>query len=103
MSPHRPVSWVACTLVSVGLLVFVSPATAGNAAMRECVERGGTYLENGTCDVSETPARRCKRLGGRYVGNGRCEFEDTEDPIDRCRQDGGVLMHQGRCYVPPSP
>ena len=102
MGTRRPASWVACALVGLGLLSSVSPATAGNAAIRECVERGGTYLEDGTCEISADLARRCRQLGGRYLGSGRCEIVDTADPIERCKQDGGVLMHQGRCYFPAS-
>jgi hypothetical protein len=92
----RIVRWLA------GAAVLATVAVAGADRMRDCVEQGGTYFNDGHCEVArEDPAHACRRQGGRYVGNGRCEFAPTEQQqVDACKQAGGILMQAGRCYGP---
>jgi hypothetical protein len=80
-------------------LALVAPLPAWSGAMRDCVERGGTYLENGTCEMrDDEAAQQCRHQGGRYLASsGRCELPRV-DPIERCKQAGGVTIHEGTCY-----
>ena len=79
------------------LIALAAPA-AFAAGMRDCVERGGVYLEDGTCEMpDEDAARRCRQQGGRFLSSGRCELPEP-DPEERCRETGGIGMHEGKCY-----
>jgi hypothetical protein len=77
---------------------IVAASAVSAASMRDCVERGGVYLEDGTCEMpDDDAARRCRERGGRYRSSGRCEVVE-QDPEERCRESGGVGMHEGKCY-----
>jgi len=90
---------VVGTLAGLIALALATPLPARSDAMRNCVERGGTYLENGTCEIgADEAAKSCRRQGGRYLAtSGRCELP-AEDPEERCKQAGGIGVHEGKCY-----
>ena len=97
MPGHRRARATAWAL-AIGLGAS-APASAGNSAMRDCVEQGGTYLEDGTCEQGMgEAARRCRKLGGSFRG-GWCELPE-EDPVERCKDAGGILLQAGKCYKP---
>jgi|SRR6185369_10299774 len=84
----------------VSLLVWalaVPPPARGG--MRDCVERGGVWLESGRCELgNDDGAAECHRQGGRWLSSsGRCETAKV-DPDEECRKHGGIGVHEGRCY-----
>lgn len=91
----RQVSGIWFTTIA---LIVASPTSARSESMRDCVERGGVYLENGTCEMqNEDAARNCRHQGGRYLSNGQCDVPQP-DPEERCRDAGGFTIQNGRCY-----
>jgi hypothetical protein len=89
MIPDRRAGFLAC------VLAIATPAWA--ESMRECVERGGVYLDDGTCESGDDEAaKRCRRQGGRW-SSGRCDMPKV-DPEEECRNAGGVGMHDGKCW-----
>ena len=88
---------VAWYIVAALALVVVRGAAARDDPMRACVERGGTYYEDGHCEVGgDAAAKACRRQDGTYRRDGSCEVE--RDPVEDCKAAGGVMMQQGRCY-----
>lgn len=93
---RRARSWMLSIVVGLAL----AATGAEGSAIRDCVEQGGTYHEDGTCEIGAgEAARKCRRQGGRLQG-GWCYLPE-EDPIDRCKAAGGVLLLEGKCYKPP--
>jgi hypothetical protein len=90
-------------LAGAVLLAMVPPAGARQDEVRECVEHGGIYYEDGRCETAaETPAHACHRRGGEWIGGGRCQIRVSEQQqIDACKKAGGVIMQAGNCYGPP--
>jgi hypothetical protein len=79
-------------------LALLAP-TAHAAGMRDCVERGGVWLESGQCESpNDDAAARCHGQGGRWLSSsGRCEMP-TVDPDEACKKRGGIGVHDGKCY-----
>jgi hypothetical protein len=67
--------------------------------MRDCVERGGVWLESGRCEMpNDDASARCHAQGGRWLSSsGRCEMP-TVDADEECKKRGGIGVHEGRCY-----
>jgi len=85
-------------IAHAGLLVLLLVPSGAVAGRRQnCAARGGTYFEDGTCEVGRDDRRKdCLRQGGRFLSNGTCEIH--HDPIQDCKNAGGDLMHRGKCY-----
>ncbi len=83
---------------AAGLLVLLlAPSSALADPRRDCAARGGTYFEDGTCEVGRDEHRKdCIRQGGRFHSNGECEIH--RDPIKDCKSAAGDLMDHGQCY-----
>jgi hypothetical protein len=81
----------------LALSIAAPPPT--HAGMRDCVERGGVWLESGGCELpNDDAAAQCHRQGGRWLSSsGRCEAAKV-DLDEECRKRGGVGVHEGRCY-----
>jgi hypothetical protein len=83
--------------VAGALMLLVVPAR-GHADMRQdCVAQGGTYFEDGHCEVGRDEQRKkCIRQGGHFLSNGSCEIR--RDPVEECKKAGGDGMSDGRCW-----
>jgi hypothetical protein len=82
---------------AVVLLGCVVPARLHAGAMSDCVARGGTYFEDGHCEMGRDDRRKgCLRQGGRFTSSGDCEIR--RDPVADCKKAGGDGMHDGRCW-----
>jgi len=81
------------------LAVSLAAPLPTRAGMRDCVERGGVWLESGRCELpNEDAATRCHRQGGRWLSSkGQCEMAAV-DPDEECKKRGGIGVHEGTCY-----
>ena len=88
----------AGTVVAVLALSLAAPPSTP-AGMRDCVERGGVWLDSGRCELpNDDAAERCHRQGGRWLSSkGQCETARV-DPDEECKKRGGIGVHDGRCY-----
>jgi hypothetical protein len=77
---------------------LLAPSTHA-AGMRDCVERGGVWLDSGRCELANDDASaRCHARGGRWLSSsGRCEMPAV-DADEECKERGGIGVHEGRCY-----
>ncbi len=88
---------VARRLAGVLMLVLVVPAPVRAGAMNDCVAQGGTYFEDGHCEVGRDDARKaCLHQGGRFLSDGSCQIR--RDPVDDCKKAGGDGMTDGHCW-----
>ena len=88
---------VARCLAGVLLLTLVVPAGVRAGAMSDCIAEGGTYYEDGHCEVGRDDQRKaCLRQGGRFLSNGDCEIH--RDPVRDCKEAGGDGMTEGHCW-----
>jgi len=73
--------------------------SAARGGMRDCVERGGVWLESGRCELpDDDAAAQCRHQGGRWLSSsGRCELTPV-DPDEECKKRGGIGVHDGKCY-----
>ena len=56
-------------LVEVLVQSLAAPLSTA-AGMRDCVERGGVWLESGRCELpNDDAAARCHRQGGRWLSS----------------------------------
>jgi hypothetical protein len=81
------------------LLVALAPVPARADAMRDCVEQGGTYFDDGHCETEggrDDARKACLRQGGRFLSNGQCEIH--RDPVAACKEAGGDGMTDGHCW-----
>jgi hypothetical protein len=87
------------SIVMVSALLVCALAPAAAADMRDCVERGGVWLERGGCELpNHDAASRCHAQGGRWLSSsGRCEMPAV-DADEACKKRGGVGVHEGKCY-----
>jgi hypothetical protein len=82
------------------LAVSLAAPRATFAGMRDCVERGGVWLESGRCELpDDDEAAQCRRQGGRWLSSsGRCEVTPVDWDEECKKKPGGVGMHDGKCY-----
>ena len=79
------------------LLALAAPARVDAGAMQDCVAQGGTYFDDGHCEVGRDDQRKaCLRQGGRFLSNGSCEMR--RDPIKDCKDAGGDGYTDGHCW-----
>ncbi len=86
-------------LAAVLALAALTPVNGRADAMRDCVEQGGTYFEDGHCETEhgrDDARRACLRQGGRFLSSGVCEIR--RDPVAACKEAGGDGMTDGRCW-----
>jgi hypothetical protein len=88
---------VARRLAGILLVVLAVPVPARAGAMSDCVAQGGTYYDDGHCEVGRDDARKsCLRQGGRFLSSGSCEIR--RDPVEECKKAGGDGMTDGHCW-----
>jgi hypothetical protein len=88
---------VARWLAGVLLLALVVASGVRAGAMDDCVAEGGTYFEDGPCEVGRDDSRKaCLRQGGRFLSNGDCQIR--RDPVKECKEAGGDGMTEGHCW-----
>lgn len=81
------------------MLAALAPGPGRADGMRDCIEQGGTYYEDGRCEIEggrDDARTACLRQGGRFLANGQCEIH--RDPVAACKESGGDGMTAGHCW-----